>query len=203
MARSRPARLKDIAGIGVDRTAAIADAQPDRDYLRLENLDTDILPDPQALEETRTAVGRDTDNSYLPFIGKLGLRNAAAAHVSSVSGISYSGERNCVITAGGLSGILNVLLATVDAGGEVLLTDPTYVGLINRVRLVGGIPRFVPLQFRAAGPWSLDHASLQAGITSRTRAMLLMSPSMPTGSVLDHNDWNLVAELCVKHDLLL
>jgi len=133
----------------------------------------------------------------------LRLRNAAAAHVSSVSGIRYSGERNCVISAGGLSGILNVLLATIDTGDEVLLTDPTYAGLINRVRLVGGIPRFVPLQFRPAEPWSLDRASLQRSINSRTRAMLLMSPSMPTGAVLDHDDWKLVAELCMKHDLLL
>jgi N-succinyldiaminopimelate aminotransferase len=203
MPRSRPARLKDIAGIGVDRTAAIADAQPHLDYLRLENLDTDILPDPQALEETRTAIARDADNSYLPFVGKLRLRNAVAAHVSSVSGVSYSGERNCVISAGGLSGILNVLLATIDTGDEVLLTDPTYAGLINRVRLAGGVPRFVPLRFRPAEPWSLDRSSLEASINRRTRAMLLMSPSMPTGAVLDHGDWKLVAELCVKYDLLL
>jgi N-succinyldiaminopimelate aminotransferase len=53
-----------------------------------------------------------------------------------------NGERDCVITAGGLSGILNVLLATIDTGDEVLLTDPTYAGLINRVRLVGNVPRF-------------------------------------------------------------
>lgn len=203
MARQRPARLKDIAGIGVDRIADIADAQPTRDYLRLENLDTDIPPDLQALEETRSSAARDADNSYLPFVGKLRLRNAAAARVSSVSGISYSGERNCVISAGGLSGILNVLLATVDTGDEVLLTDPTYAGLINRVRLAGGVPRFVPFQFRPAKPWSLDRASLQTSINARTRAMLLMSPSMPTGATLDRDDWKLVAELCVKHDLLL
>jgi aspartate/methionine/tyrosine aminotransferase len=203
MARSRPARLKDIAGIGVDRIAAIADAQAGRDYLRLENLDTDILPDPQALEETRSSVARDSDNSYLPFVGKLRLRNAATAHVSTVSGISYSGERNCLITAGGLSGILNVLLATIDTGDEVLLTDPTYAGLINRVRLVGAVPRFAPLQFRPAEPWSLDRAALQKSINSRTRAMLLMSPSMPTGAVLDRDDWKPIAELCVKRDLLL
>jgi aspartate/methionine/tyrosine aminotransferase len=203
MAHTRPARLKDITGISVDRTAAIADAQPHPGYLRLENLDTDIPPDPQALEETRTAVARDDDNSYLPFVGKLRLRNAVAAHVSSVSGISYSGARNCVITAGGLSGILNVLLATIDTGDEVLLTDPTYAGLINRVRLVGGVPRFVPLQFRPAEPWSLDRVSLQTSIDSRTRAMLLMSPSMPTGALLDRDDWKLVGELCAKHNLLL
>ena len=64
-----------------------------------------------------------------------------------MSGVDYSGERNCLISAGGLSGILNVLLATVEAGDEVIVTDPTYAGLLNRIRLAGGVPRFVPFVF--------------------------------------------------------
>ena len=51
MRRLRPARLQHIAGIGVDRMGAIADADPSRDYLRLENLDTDIPPDPAAINQ--------------------------------------------------------------------------------------------------------------------------------------------------------
>src|SRR6185503_8529036 len=107
MTRARPQRLAHITGIGVDRMGAIADAGA-RDLLRLENLDTDIPPDPEAIERTRRAASTDDDNSYLPFVGQTHLRNAAAAHVTRLSGIAYSGERNVVIAAGGLSGILNV-----------------------------------------------------------------------------------------------
>ena len=48
--------------------------------------------------------------------------------------------------AGGLNGILNTLLATVEPGQEVVLCDPIYAGLVNRVRLAGGVPRFVTCQ---------------------------------------------------------
>src|SRR5271165_3830423 len=107
MARIRPARLQHIAGIGVDRMGSIADTSGG-DVLRLENLDVDIPPDPEAIERTRVAAGRDDDNSYLPFVGQTHLREVAARHVALLSGVDYAGSRNCVISAGGLSGILNV-----------------------------------------------------------------------------------------------
>jgi aspartate/methionine/tyrosine aminotransferase len=108
-----------------------------------------------------------------------------------------------VISAGGLSGILNTLLATIEIGDEVIVTDPTYAGLLNRIRLAGGVPKTVNFDFSPGGEWHLDRAGLAAAVTQKTRAMLLMSPSMPTGAVLDYGDWEAVAALCVKHDLLL
>ena len=199
----RPARLREIAGIGVDRMGSLADALPERDFLRLENLDVDIPPDPAAIARTRLAATTDADNSYLPFVGQTRLRQVAARHVARLSGVDYAGERNCVIAAGGLSGLLNVLLATVEVGDEVIVTDPTYAGIINRVHLAGGVPRFVPFAFRPGEPWKLDRAALAATIGPKTRALLLMSPSMPSGGVLDAEDWAEVARLCVRHDLLL
>ncbi len=206
MTRPRPKRLEHITGIGVDRMGAIADAPGragTRALLRLENLDTDVPPDPEAVERTRRAAGIDDDNSYLPFVGQTHLRNAAAAHVSRLSGVAYTGERNVAIAAGGLSGILNVLLATIEVGDEVIVTDPTYAGLINRVRLAGGVPRFVPFAFAPGAAWKLDRRALAAAVGPRTRAMLLMSPSMPSGGYLEESDWALVAELCIENDLLL
>ena len=202
MPRSRPARLRHIAGIGVDRMGSIADASG-RDFLRLENLDIDIPPDPEAIERTRQAASRDSDNSYLPFVGQAHLREAAARHVSALTGIAYEGSRNCVIAAGGLSGILNALLATVETGDEVIVTDPTYAGLINRVYLAGGKPKFVPFRFTSGGEWQLDREALRAAVGPKVTAMLLMSPSMPSGGLLDATDWELVRQLCVANDLLL
>jgi N-succinyldiaminopimelate aminotransferase len=198
----RPDRLKHIAGIGVDRMGSIADASG-ADFLRLENLDVDIPPDGDAVLRTQRAAGIDADNSYLPFVGQRRLRDIAAHHVSQASGVAYSGERNCVISAGGLSGILNVLLATIEVGDEVIVTDPTYAGLINRIRLAGATPRFASFQFTAGGRWTLDRDAMRRAVGEKTRAMLLMSPSMPSGACLDAEDWALIAELCVANDLLL
>jgi aspartate/methionine/tyrosine aminotransferase len=190
-----------MSGIGVDRMGALADASAG-DFLRLENLDVDMPPDPEAIERTRLAATEDDANSYLPFIGQINLRRVAARHVSRLSGVEYS-ERNCLISAGGLSGILNVLLATVDVGNEVIVTDPTYAGLINRVHLAGAAPRFVPLRFSPGAEWRLDREAMREAVGPRTRAMLLMSPSMPSGAFIDREDWLLIAELCVAHDLTL
>jgi len=181
---------------------SIADASGE-DFLRLENLDVDIPPDAEAILRTERAARLDGDNSYLPFVGQRRLRDIAAAHVSRISGVAFSGERNCVISAGGLSGILNVLLATIEVGDEVIVTDPTYAGLSNRVRLAGGAPRFVPYRFAPGGRWTLDRDALVHAVGDKTRAMLLMSPSMPSGACFDVGDWRLIAELCVANDLLL
>jgi aspartate/methionine/tyrosine aminotransferase len=199
---SRPTRLQHIAGIGVDRMGAIADASA-QNFLRLENLDVDIPPDEAAVARTREAASLDVDNSYLPFVGQARLREAVAQHVSRLSGVNYSGARNCIISAGGLSGILNVLLATLEVGDEVIVTDPTYAGLINRVRLAGATPRFVPFRFTPGGEWRLDRLALSGAVGPKARAMLLMSPSMPCGGMLDEADWSAAASLCREHDLLL
>jgi aspartate/methionine/tyrosine aminotransferase len=200
---TRPARLQEMLGIGVDRLGAAADALADATTLRLENLDTDVRPGPGAVEETRRAVDADDANSYLPFQGIDRLRKAAAAHVSRLSGVTYDWRRSCLISAGGLAGILNVLLATLSPGDEVVLTDPIYVGLLNRVRLAGGVPRLARLVPGKDG-WRLDLDSFRDAVASpRVRAVLTMSPSMPTGYVLTSDEWKAVATACVERDLLV
>ena len=191
-----------MTGIGVDKMGHLADAAGGADILRLENLDTDVPPHPAAVEATRRAVVDDASNSYLPFVGQTRLRRAVAAHVARLSGAPCDGERNVLISAGGLSGILNVLLALVDTGDEVILTDPTYVGLINRVRLAGGVPRLVPF-VKDRGDWTLDRDALRRSVGDRTRAFLLMSPSMPSGGVLTREDWLAVADIVRERRLWL
>ena len=152
-------RLTHITQIGVEQLGALADSLEDPEVLRLENLDTDLRPPASALAFTKRAVDDDAANSYLPFFGLDSVRQAATRLVARQSGQAYDWKTECLISAGGLSGILNVLLATLEPGDEVLLTDPIYVGLVNRVRLAGGVPRFVPLLPSAQG-WRLDMAAL-------------------------------------------
>ena len=76
--------------------------------------------------------------------------------------------------------MLDILLATIDPGDEVVLTDPIYAGLVNRVRLAGGVPVFAPLAV-VDGEWRLDHEALARRDRAATVALLMMSPSMPSG----------------------
>jgi aspartate/methionine/tyrosine aminotransferase len=117
-------RLHHLCGIGVNDVGDRADALHDPEMLRLENLDTDLAPPAAAVEVTRRALTDDAANSYLPFEGHHELRQAAAAHVSRISGISYDPTHECVGVVGGTNGVLNALLATVEPGQQVVITDP-------------------------------------------------------------------------------
>lgn len=195
-------RLRDIPGIGVDAVGDAADAAADPDFLRLENLDTDLRPPDVAIAATRAAIDDDAANSYLPFQGHRSLRAAAAAHVGRVAGRAYDAGTECVSVAGGLNGILNTLLATVEPGQEVVLVDPIYAGLVNRVRLAGGVPRFVPSEATRDG-WTVDPARLAAAVGPDTAAVLMMGPAMPTGLVLDERHWAALAGACERYDAWL
>ena len=195
-------RLQHITKIGVEEMGDLADSLSDPDVLRLENLDTNILPPESAITVTRKAIVDDDANSYLPFFGLDSLRKAATGLVERQSGMKYDWKTESLICAGGLSGILNVLLTSLEPGDEVLMTNPTYVGLINRVRLAGGVPRYVPLLPTREG-WRLDREELATIEHGPVRALLMMSPSMPTGAVFDQKDWEALADFARKADCLL
>jgi aspartate/methionine/tyrosine aminotransferase len=196
-------RLRDIPGIGVDVVGDAADAAGDPELLRLENLDTDLRPPAVALAVTRDAIEDDAANSYLPFQGHRALREAAAAHVGRIAGRTYDPATECVSVAGGLNGIINALLATVEPGQEVVLCDPIYAGLVNRVRLAGGVPRFVPSEAGPGGHWTTDPERLAAAVGPATAAVLMMGPAMPTGLVLGPEHWAALAQACDRHDAWL
>ena len=191
-------RLRDIPGIGVDQIGDAADAANDPRFLRLENLDTDIPPPAIARDVTRGAIDDDAANSYLPFQGHWPLREAAAAHVGRFAGVGYDGRTQCVSVAGGLNGITNTLLATVEPGQEVVLLDPIYAGLVNRIRLAGGVPRHVPSR-PAAGGWQTDPGELAAAIGPGTAAVLLMGPAMPSGALVTREHLDAIAEPVNRH----
>src|SRR5687767_12074322 len=128
------ARFAGVEPFGIEAVASAAGADPD--VLRMENLDTDLAPPPAAVAATREAAGLDDANSYLPFTGLAVLREAVGRRLTDQTGRAYDPNAEVVISSGGLAGILSALLATVDAGDEVVVTDPTYAGLLQRIRLV-------------------------------------------------------------------
>ena len=170
--------------------------------LRLENLDTDVSPHPGVIDATRAAIGRDEANSYLPFTGLDEMKEAVSELIERRGGPLYDPFSEVVITQGDGDNMLNALLALTDPGDEVILTDPTYAGMIQRVRLVGAVPRFVPLVSAGDG-WSLDLDALRTAISERTRVLFIMSPSIPSGWVASEGEWAAIANLCGEHGINL
>jgi aspartate/methionine/tyrosine aminotransferase len=193
-------RMADIPGFGIDRVAATVGDDPE--VLRLENLDTDLLPPEDALRATREAVGDDDANSWLPFTGKAGLRRAVAAQFEERSGVAVDPDTQVVITCGDGDAMVDALFIATDPGDEVILVDPTYAGMINRVRIVGAVPRLVPLSAES-GEWRLDTDALRAAVTDRTRAVFVANPGMPTGNHLNDEEWEAIASICRERDAWL
>jgi aspartate/methionine/tyrosine aminotransferase len=195
-------RMAAIHGFGIDRVARDVPRATDRwPVLRLENLDTDLPLPPEAIPVTVAALATPKANSWLPFTGDEDLRAAIADLLVDRCGHHYDPLGQIVVTSGGTEAALDCLLATVDPGDEVILTDPAYAGLVNRVRLAGGVPSFVPYVV-GDGEWRLDLDALRTRAAT-ARAMIMMSPSMPTGAVLTDEEWRAVCTACVEHDVLL
>ena len=193
-------RLEGIPGFGIDRVAEAAGSDPE--VLRLENLDTDVPPHPDAVEVTRAAVGRDEANSYLPFSGLAEMKEAVAGLIRRRGGPAYDPYGEIVITQGDGDNMLNALLALTDPGDEVVLTDPTYAGMIQRVRLVGAVPRLVPIRGGSSG-WRLDLDALHAAVSDRTRVIFLMNPAIPSGWVANDEEWISVTGICRERGIVL
>ena len=193
-------RLDHIPGFSIDQVAAAAGDDPD--VLRLENLDTDIPPPAAAMAATRAAIGQDDANSWLPFTGRDDLKDVVAAFIEQRGGPGYDSRREIVIVPGEGVGLLDALYCLTDPGDEVILTDPTYAGMINRVRLVGAVPRLVPLRV-VDGWWRLDTEALRAAVTDRTRAIFVNNASFPSGWVASAEEWQAIADLVTSRDLRL
>ena len=193
-------RLEGIPGFSIDAVAAAAGDDPD--VLRLENLDTDVPPPAAAVEATRAAVGEDDANSWLPFTGRDDLKDAVEAFLCRRGSPRYDGRREIVITSGEGDAMLDALLCLTDPGDEVILTDPTYAGMLNRVRLAGAVPRLVPLRVED-GEWRLDLDALPAAVGERTRVFFLNNPSFPSGWAATRKELGAIASLCRERDLWL
>jgi aspartate/methionine/tyrosine aminotransferase len=98
--------------------------------------------------------------------------------------------------------MVDALFCVSDPGDEVIVTDPTYAGMINRVRLVGSVPKLVPLRV-ADGEWRLDLDALRSAVTDRTRVVFVNNASFPTGWVASEEEWDAIASVCRAHDLWL
>lgn len=125
-----------------------------------------------------------------------------AAHIERRGGPRYDGRREIVITGGEGEAMLDALFCITDPGDEVILTDPTYAGMINRVRLTGATPRLVPLR-AVDGWWRLDLDAIRAAVTERTKAVFINNASFPTGWVASREEWQAIVDLVVGRDLRL
>lgn len=179
--------------------ADVADAAEELgDAFRLENADTWLTPPDHVLDATRRAVGVDDCNSYLPLRGLRVLRDAIASRYEADWRLTYDAEGEVVVSCGAGESLLNALLALVNQGDRVLLTNPTYSGMAQRVRVAGGVQVFTSLQ-RRDGRWALDLDDMRARAQG-CKVLFFASPCMPVGTIFTDEEIMAIAQAAVQND---
>lgn len=129
------------------------------------------------------------------------LRDAVAREYRRMMGITVDPQRNVMITAGNMEGLNVLFQVIVDPGDQVIVTDPGFVSHAQQIRLNGGEPVFWPMD-EAAG-WRLDIDALPDLITERTKAIILVTPSNPTGTILTEDTLRHVGAIAKQRGLLV
>src|SRR6476646_6460397 len=138
-------------------------------------------------------------NQYPPGIGIPELRHAIAAHQQRFYGLAFDPDTEVLVTTGATEAIAAALLALCEPGDEVVTFEPYYDSYAACIALAGARRSVVQLR---TPDWTFDAEALERAITPRTRVLLLNSPHNPTGKVFDVAELELIAQLCVEHDLL-
>lgn len=160
-------------------------------------------PDFNTPENIRAAAKKALDNGYThygPAPGLPELRSIIAAYMSKHLGVSYS-DSQVVVTPGGKPIMFFSILACVDEGDEVIYPNPGFPIYESVINLAGAKP--VPLVLKEDTGFRFDIADLRRLITPKTRMLIINTPQNPTGGILTRQDVQQIAELAVKHDLIV
>jgi aminotransferase len=139
---------------------------------------------------------------YDPDIGKYSLpdglpelRAAVATKHERLTGISTDADRNVFITCGNMQALNALFHVILDTDDEIILTDPGFASHFQQIRMCGGTPVSWPLD--ESRGWSLDVDALTGLISQKTRAILLVTPSNPTGSIFSEEELRKVADTAI------
>ena len=156
-------------------------------------------PDFNTPDHIKEAAKKAVDNNfsfYSPVPGYPALRNAICAKLKSENGFDYKPEQ-IVCSNGAKQSVCNVLLAIIGKGDEVIIPAPYWVSYPEMVKIADGTSVFV-----SAGidqDFKITASQLEAAISPKTKAIILCSPSNPTGSVYTKSELKALADVLAKY----
>jgi aspartate/methionine/tyrosine aminotransferase len=157
------------------------------------------FPAPAELKEAAVAAIRADINQYPITWGSRDLREAIASSYERRGWASVDPATDITVTCGSTEAMVVAFLSLIDPGDEIILLEPFYENYGPDSHLSGATVRTVALH---PPDWYLDPDELRAAISPRTRAIVINTPSNPSGKVFGATDLAAIAGLCVEHDLL-
>ncbi|MBR2861666.1 MAG: pyridoxal phosphate-dependent aminotransferase [Clostridia bacterium] len=155
---------------------------------------------PKYIVEAAMNAIQDGQTKYTAAAGIPQLREAVSKLVEKKMGYPCKAE-NIVINTGAKQSLLNALQAVCDCGDEVIIFAPYWVSYPEMVKMVGATPVFVKTQEEKN--FAIDFDAFENAITEKTKAIILNSPSNPSGAVLSDEEIRKIADIVKKYDLMV
>ena len=138
---------------------------------------------------------------YTANRGLMELRTEISNYIARNHAVQYNPATQVLVTIGGSEAIDLALRACLEPGDEVIYHEPCYVSYLPCITLADGVP--VPIPLKEANDFRLTAEELEAAITPKSKALILSFPNNPTGAVMTKEDLEAIAEVIVRHDLLV
>jgi aspartate aminotransferase len=154
---------------------------------------------PQHIKEAGIQAIKDGVTSYPPVAGFQGLREAVTRKYERDLGLTYD-PNQVVVSSGAKQTLINILLAVVNPGDEVVVPAPYWVSYPEMIKMVDG--EMVPVPSTVESDYKITPQQLEDAITDRTRVVMLCSPNNPTGSVYRGDELRQLAEVISQYPQL-
>jgi len=197
-----PGKMKKVPFTGIRRVLEKAN--------RMEREGKSIIhfeigqPDFATPDNIKEAAKRALDQGITAYSSNYGypqLRDAIAEKLKKMNGITADPDGEIMVTAGGEEAVAVALFALLSEGDEVLIADPGYIPYSSLTKIANAVPVMIPLVEEKN--YTFDLEKLEAAITDKTKMLIFNSPSNPTGTMMDRESLEQLAEVCRKHDLLV
>lgn len=153
---------------------------------------------PDHIKEAAVAAIWNGMTKYTPVVGTNELREAICQKFKIDQGLDYE-LAQIAVSAGAKHSLYNVIQVLVQPGDEVILPSPYWVSYLEQIKLAGAEARLV--ETREDNDFKLTPEKLESAINSRTRLLILNSPSNPTGAVYSEAELKALGEVIIKHDI--
>ena len=155
---------------------------------------------PDHIKEAAKKAIDDNFSRYSPNPGYPELKNAIVAKLKNENGIDYSASQ-ILCSNGAKQSVCNAIMAIVNAGDEVIIPAPYWVSYPEMVKLADGTPVFIESSIEQ--DFKITPEQLEAAITPKTRAIILCSPSIPTGSVYSKAELEALKNVLLQHERVI
>ena len=160
--------------------------------------DPDVHPH-QAIKDAGCRAIQEGRTRYSQNAGLLELRETISHYYLETEGYAYNPQDEIIVTVGAMEGLYLSLLCLLNPGDEVIIPAPYYVNYVQMVSMCQGVPVIV----ESSADLSFDVKDIESAITPKTKAIIINTPSNPSGKIIPWHKVELLAALAKKHNLVI